>query len=115
MTAITACTVPHDLSDLAAEVGPWQADRWPQHENPVSKALKVAEEAGEVAGAVIKASEGRKSRMDIAAEIGDVVIALAGLCETLDIPFGVAVGARWYEVCNRPHPRENRSNGEVTR
>lgn len=110
ITQTQYATIPHDLTALAAEVGAWQDVRWPQHGNSISKALKVAEEAGEVAGAVIKRAEGRKTLMDIANEIGDTVIALAGLCETLDIPFGVAVGARWFEVRNRPDPSSGSSS-----
>ena len=113
MTAIHRTSIPHDLTTLAEEVGAWQDERWPQHGNPISKALKFAEEAGEVAGAVIKSHEGRKTRMDIADEIGDAVIALAGLCETLDIPFGIAVGARWHQVRNRPAPVENGRSTDV--
>lgn len=96
--------VPHDLTRLAAEVKAWQDERWPGHAHPITKALKFAEEAGEVAGAVIKSYEGRTTRQDIADEIGDAVIALAGLCESLEIPFGVAVGNRWFHVKRRPMP-----------
>jgi len=49
----------------------------------VTRALKLMEEAGEVAGAVIRHDELRKGRNwedEIKSEIGDVMIVLMGVC-----------------------------------
>lgn len=89
------------LDGVQAEVGEWQRRTWPDNQDPVTKALKFAEEAGEVAGAVIKMLEGRKTQGDLANEIGDSIIALAGLAEVADINLATAVVARWSSVRER--------------
>lgn len=54
-------------------------DLWPDYTDPARKALKFAEEAGEVAGAVIKMEGGFANLDDLKAELGDAVIALVAL------------------------------------
>lgn len=63
------------LTDLQAQVSLWQAQNWPDETLDVLvKAAKVAEEAGEVCGAVIK----HEPLQNVADEHADVLIALLG-------------------------------------
>lgn len=63
----------------------WVAERWPDHCTPAWRAVKLAEEAGEVCGAVIKSSEGvdRKTAEDVAQETAQLVICAMALAETV--------------------------------
>lgn len=66
-------------STLEAAVSVWHDAKWPGKSDDVWVSAKLAEEAGEVNGAVIKMSEGRKTETDLMDEMGDVLICLSVL------------------------------------
>lgn len=90
--------MPRDLHDLQQQVAVWQAETFPDHQHPLVKAGKVAEEAGEVVGAVIKVLDGRRRVEDVAAEAAEVVVCLLGLAESLGFDLDVAVQEQWATV-----------------
>jgi NTP pyrophosphatase (non-canonical NTP hydrolase) len=86
------------LRDLQAEVRAWQRRPYETSDpgpHPIVKAMKLAEEAGEVCGAVLKHHEHRKSMRDIEDEAGDVLIALCGLADAAGFDLATAVKRRW--------------------
>lgn len=90
-----------DFSALADQVAPWHAEKFPG----VSLdrvGLKFAEEAGEVAGALVKIEEGRLTLDDLAGEIGDATICLARICTMAGLDYSTVVAERWAEVRERP-------------
>lgn len=60
-----------------------------------SRALKLAEEAGEVVGAVVKIPEGRKQRSDLAIELAQLVLCAKALAEASGIDLDAAVSSEW--------------------
>jgi NTP pyrophosphatase (non-canonical NTP hydrolase) len=114
------------LALLAGETEPgpsfnltaWQAEVWamtqelfPHRADPRSRALKFAEEAGEVVGAVVKHDEGRMSLDDIESEIADATIVLASLCGSLGLDYA-AVLRRWWSMALTKQ-RERLAAGET--
>jgi NTP pyrophosphatase (non-canonical NTP hydrolase) len=83
------------LRDLQREVGAWQRRTLDGDPPPLRKALKVAEEAGEVAGAVNKLADGRRTVRDVEDESGDAIIALCGLADAIGFDLATAVKRRW--------------------
>lgn len=83
-----------------ADVLQWARDRWPDRCTPIWRAAKLAEEAGEVMGAVIKSGEDppRKSEADIAQETAQLVICAMGLAESVGFDLFAEV-AKEYERC----------------
>lgn len=90
-----------DVQQLQLEVGPWQRKRWPATATQERTALKVCEEAGELAGAVIKLAEGRRAPQDVRNEIGDVLISLAACADLHGFDLGDCARERWAEVRER--------------
>lgn len=78
-----------------ADVFEWARDRWPDRVTPVWRALKLGEEAGEVQGAVVKMTEGRKSLDDLAQETAQLVICAMALAESAGFNLDAAVAAEW--------------------
>lgn len=66
------------LEDFLDDVERWHRGQWPELANPVLSIAKVAEEAGELLGALIKYLEGRGDLSKVYDELGDVFIAAAG-------------------------------------
>ena len=91
----------------------WERVAWPSKNGAsvmlrlMVRAAKVAEEGGEVAGAAIKYSEGRKDLSDITDEMGDVYITLHALAAELDIDLEEVCHARWESVRHRQILRDN--------
>lgn len=108
--------VPLDFPDLELEVRLWQRRNWPDptEVDVVLAVTKVAEEAGELVGALTKYHEGRRGPEEILAELGDVVIAAIGAASRLENLLDLDVSLedlaieRWRDVGARDY-REARS------
>lgn len=61
---------------MEAAVADWHDDKWDDKADPRVMGAKLAEEAGEVCGALIKRAEGRRTDLDLADELGDVLVCL---------------------------------------
>jgi NTP pyrophosphatase (non-canonical NTP hydrolase) len=71
------------LDELHAEIVQWADERnLLEYDNRKSQALKVAEEAGELCGGVVKGN-----RDDVYDAIGDVFVTIVILCEQYDYNF----------------------------
>ena len=81
-----------------AEVLEWTRARWPNHCDPRSRALKLGEEAGEVLGAVVKMSEGRKTLSDLATELAQLRLCAMALAESAGIDLDKATAAEWMDA-----------------
>ena len=87
---------------LAEDVAAQHARLW--GDAPTERvALKVAEEAGEIAGAIVKLSEGRRSVADVVHELGDLAYAL----EALAARFGTSLAVVEAEALGRNAERAN--------
>lgn len=75
-------------------------DRWPTADQ-FSQACKVAEEAGEVVGAVIKQREGRRTEDDVLDELADTVIAAIAAIQARGVAAELVVMDRWVQVMAR--------------
>jgi NTP pyrophosphatase (non-canonical NTP hydrolase) len=84
-------------------------DRWPATTAPLWRAAKVAEEAGEVVGAVIKADQrlSGKTMDDVAKERAQVIICCLGLAESCGFDLVAEVWREW----NACHERTWELNG----
>lgn len=76
----------------------WVAEKWPDRTDPIWRAGKLCEEAGEVMGAVIKMDEGRKTLDDLRMELAQVVICAMALAESAGIGLFPAVQAEYLRV-----------------
>ena len=84
-----------------ADVLAWARERWPDRCDPVNRALKVGEEAGEVLGAVVRMGEGRGSKAHLAQELAQLALCTMALAEAADIDLPFAVSAEWSEIQER--------------
>lgn len=89
-------TTPPDQADVFA----WVQRTFPDMTAPIHRAAKLAEEAGEVVGAVIKIAEGRKTKFDLADELGDLMLCALALADSAGIDLLAAAAMRW-EYVNR--------------
>ena len=64
-------------------------------------ANKLAEESGEVCGAVVKMEEGRCTFQDLQNEIGDVLIVLSQFASRMDLTLEEIRQKRFFEIQNR--------------
>lgn len=98
-----------DGPELQHQLATWRTKKlWGKRFNPdlVAQALKVSEEAGEVARAALRlAGEGPerddKLRGELADEIADVIIAATNLATLIRVDVDVLVEARAKEVMKR--------------
>jgi NTP pyrophosphatase (non-canonical NTP hydrolase) len=83
------------LNDIGRQHCAWQ-DRNFDRISPLTQALALAEETGEVARAVLKTHHGIRSqdRGDVAEELADVVLVASGLAARLGIDLEAAVAAK---------------------
>lgn len=90
------------MADLEACIAQWQEQRWPitAADDRVIGA-KLAEEVGEVCGALVKIAEGRRTLTDLADEMGDALIALSALAGRHGWTLENLRAARWAEVSTR--------------
>ncbi|MCX5046691.1 hypothetical protein OG921_26300 [Aldersonia sp. NBC_00410] len=65
------------------------------------RVTKVAEEAGEVVGALIKLQEGRAEFEDVRSELGDVFLAALAAADQLGLRPSDVVADRWKVVSTR--------------
>jgi NTP pyrophosphatase (non-canonical NTP hydrolase) len=80
---------------LQRDILTWQREKH-GHNDPALTALKLCEEAGEVAGAVLKYDGAH-----IVQEMGDVMISLLALAEILEVDLDRVATTRWAEVKTR--------------
>lgn len=80
------------------------AERWPDRCGPDHRAMKVAEEAGEVVGAVVKMSEGRKTKADVAQETAQLVMVAMALAESVGFDLAAAIADEWADLATRQWP-----------
>ena len=75
-------------------------ERWPTTVTPIWRAAKLAEEAGEVLGAVIKTEQGisGKTTVDVAMETAQVVICALALAEACGFDLVYEVWLEW-DIC----------------
>lgn len=73
----------------------WVRERWPDRTDPMWRALKLGEEAGEVQGAVVKMGQGRKTLADLATETAQLVICAMALAESAGFDLTSAIAAEW--------------------
>lgn len=73
----------------------WMRRRWPERTDPIWRALKLGEEAGEVQGAVIKMDEGRKTLADLSTETAQLVICAMALAESAGFDLEAAIATEW--------------------
>jgi NTP pyrophosphatase (non-canonical NTP hydrolase) len=93
--ALQAASIDTGLLGWAAEVKAWR--KAIPNRSLKNAALALAEEAGEVCRAALKADEGIRpaSRGNLADEIVDVLITAIGVADEANISLGMAIEARW--------------------
>lgn len=78
----------------------WHEARWGDKSDD-RVFLKLLEEVGEAAGAVVKRDEGRRTTLDVLDELGDVTIVLTVLLARHGVTFDEVRARRWEEVSQR--------------
>lgn len=73
------------------------------------RVCKVAEEAGEAVGALIKGTQGRATETDVQDELADVILAALGAINQLGLQPGALLGRRWAQVSARTRDRLTKS------
>lgn len=89
-----------DLGALAAAVAA-HLDRLGVERSDWIRVGKVAEEGGEVIGALIKRTQGRATTADVEDELADVILAALGAIDQLGVDPTALVARRWAEVSGR--------------
>ena len=84
-------------------ISEWHDKKWPEKDDR-HVAAKLAEETGEVCGALIKLVEGRRSIDDVKDEIGDVLIVLSVLAGRHGWTLEGLRTRRFIEVSHRSAP-----------
>jgi len=90
-------TTDTDAPTVEAEMWAWQEQRWPNVDLRVV-AAKLAEECGEVCGAINKWADNRAGGNDIAAELGDLLIVASTIAARLDTTLDELRARRWVTV-----------------
>ena len=96
-----------DLQELQDKTQLWREHSFPpEHRTAVMQALGGAEEAGELAHAILKMEQGIRGDKikhvgEVADSVGDIIIYLAGICSSLDLDLQTCVEAAWAEVSKR--------------
>lgn len=89
-----------DLGTLAAAVSA-HLDELGVERSDWVRVGKVAEEGGEVIGALIKRTQGRATTADVEDELADVILAALGAIDQLGVDPTALVARRWAEVSVR--------------
>lgn len=89
-----------DLDGLARAVGE-HLDRLGVERCDWVRVCKVAEEAGEAVGALIKGTQGRATDTDVQDELADVILAALGAINQIGLRPGSLLGRRWVQVSAR--------------
>lgn len=92
-----------DLDALATQAAA-HVDRLGIARNDWVRLAKVAEEAGEVLGALSKRDQNRGSIDDVLDELGDVLLAALVAAEQLGRTPTQIIARRWADVSRRSHP-----------
>lgn len=90
-----------EVTPSQQEVLSWVYERWPHAADPRSRALKLAEEAGEVVGAVVKMGEGRKSKHDLGLETAQLVLCAMALAASAGFDLDEYVRLEWTTLQRR--------------
>lgn len=86
------------------EVLAWVRERWPERCDLTSRAMKLAEEAGEVVGAVVRIEEGRGSLAHLTQELAQLVMCIKGVAAIAGIDMEAAVDTEWTNMQARWWP-----------
>jgi len=86
-----------DVGDLQTEVAAWMNDRWGEHGDPYGACVKMTEEVGEVARALIR----DESPDRVAEELADVIITAIGVAVRVGADIAPALESKWVVVQNR--------------
>lgn len=87
---------------IEVEIAEWQESQWPgTAADDRLVGTKLAEEVGEVCGALIKIAEGRRTLDDLADEMGDALISLSALAGRHGWTLDALRERRWAEVSQR--------------
>ena len=89
-----------DTMQLERKITEWHEERWPEKDD-CHVGAKLAEETGEVCGALIKLAEDRRDKFDVLDEMGDVLIVLSVLAGRMGVSLEEVRARRWAEVSNR--------------
>jgi NTP pyrophosphatase (non-canonical NTP hydrolase) len=95
------------LRFLQEESQKWREHSFPPENRTVElQVLGVAEEAGELAHAILKRKQGIRGDSayhvgQAADAVGDIIIYLAGVCTSLDLDMQTCVDEAWREVAER--------------
>ncbi|WP_225341949.1 hypothetical protein [Mycobacterium intracellulare] len=85
---------------LAHDVGT-HLDRLGVQRTDWARVAKVAEEGGEVVGALIKRTQGRATDADLYDELGDVILAALAATDQLGLKPSELIAKRWAVVSQR--------------
>lgn len=102
------------LDTLAIEVGA-HLDRLGVDRCDWIRVGKVAEEGGEVMGALIKSTQGRAAASDLEDELGDVILAALGAIDQLGHRPSELIMRRWAQVSTRTPDNLTRSSAAEAR
>lgn len=89
-----------DIDALALDVGA-HLDRLGVERSDWPRVAKVAEEGGEVVGALCKRAQGRGNTSDVIDELGDVFLAALGAADHLGLAPSAIIASRWAQVSCR--------------
>lgn len=89
-----------DIDALAMFVGD-HLDRLGVERSDWPRIAKVAEEGGEVVGALIKRTQGRATTADLEDELADVILSALGAINQLGLDPSDVIARRWSEVSKR--------------
>jgi len=89
-----------DLDRLALDVGA-HLDQLGVERSDWTRIGKVAEEGGEVVGALIKRTQGRATDAELQDELGDTVLSALGAINQLGIKPSELIARRWAVVSQR--------------
>jgi hypothetical protein len=95
-----------DLEALSKAVAA-HLDRLGIARSDFARVAKVAEEGGEVLGALLKRDECRTTTADVLDELGDVFLAALAACDQLGVAPSAVISQRWATVSKRSHASAN--------
>lgn len=98
-------TITRTIAGTQSDMGEWAATHLTT-DDPMLAALKVCEEAGELAGAIVKACDGsnRPATGSVETELADVILAACTCASFLDVDLAAAVSAKIAELNLRSEP-----------
>jgi hypothetical protein len=106
------------LRELQVAAGVWRAHNFPSIQRDVWRQLSgVTEENGELNHAVLKMDQGirgdkEKHMLDAEDAIGDLIIYLTGVCDSLNLNLDECINAAWSRVEQRDWTEDPEHGGE---